>query len=143
MSLPRGSREGREGERDPALFRPSRFWLLLLLVPGGLLIAAAILIALPGLMLLCSGLRRLSTASDRGDLRATQDRQPNEESHEPRPRASTPGTKTSERGAGREATVTTAHVPARPRIPWAACGAHGAATGEPPVWAAPPSMEAH
>ena len=60
---------GSEAEVAPATSGPGRIWLgLVLLLPGGLLIALGLLAAWPGLALLVSGLRRLSTVS-----RSTQD----------------------------------------------------------------------
>jgi hypothetical protein len=55
---------GSEAEVAPATSGPGRIWLgLVLLLPGGLLIALGLLAAWPGLALLVSGLRRLSTVS--------------------------------------------------------------------------------
>ena len=64
-----GAQSGRAGEGPLALARPGRVWLgLVLLLPGGLLIALGLLAAWPGLALLVSGARRMTAAS-----RSTQD----------------------------------------------------------------------
>jgi hypothetical protein len=63
-----GAQSGRAGEGPLALARPGRVWLgLVLLLPGGLLIALGLLAAWPGLALLVSGLRRM-TAPSRGTV---------------------------------------------------------------------------
>jgi len=62
--------QGRAGDEDDedrtlalALAHPGRIWLgLVLLIPGGLILAAGLGIAWAGLVLLIPGLRRLSTA---------------------------------------------------------------------------------
>ena len=66
---PHPGEKGRAGDRSLAPARPCRIWLgLLLLIPGGLLIALGVLAAWPGLALLVSGARRMTAAS-----RSTQD----------------------------------------------------------------------
>jgi len=94
-------------------------WLgLMLLLPGGLLIALGVLAAWPGLALLVSGLRRMTAPS--GDAgRADEVRTP--EPMQPHGQPCQPS----------------------PRVPWAACGERGSSTGQPPAWLSPPSREVH
>lgn len=70
------------------------FWAFLFLIPGGVLVALGALLALPGLVLLWSGLRRLSTAPAGKSVAPVRichrdskpARRSHEEPHEPRPR---------------------------------------------------------
>lgn len=112
-----------------------RAWLgLLLLLPGGLLLALGLGIAWVGLVLLIPGLRRLSTAMpSTRDVDAAAVAPPEADQGCP---VGTPVTGSAPQPHGEP------HEPG-PRVPWAACGERGSSTGEPPVWLAPPSREVH
>ena len=87
-----------------AASRPPRMWLaLVLLLPGGLLLALGLGIAWAGLVLCWPGLRRVTAALGGPDALRVAPEQPNGTAHEP-----------------------------RPRVSWAECGERGSSTGEPP-----------
>jgi hypothetical protein len=90
VSSPGFCRVGREPERASAGSRPGRFLLaVVLLVPGGCLIALGVLVALPGLALCWSAVRRMTAATRGtvGDEIALPRSDSYEASRQPRPRA--------------------------------------------------------
>jgi hypothetical protein len=110
-------------------------WLgLVLLLPGGLILAAGLGLAWAGLVLLIPGLRRLSTAwPSAQDVGAAAVVPPQAGQSSP---VGTPVTGSAPQPYGEP------HEPSQ-RVPWAACGERGSSTGEPPVWLAPLSREVH
>jgi hypothetical protein len=99
--------------------RPRWLWAALLLIPGGLILAAGLGIAWAGLVLCLPGLRRMTAAMGR-PVEAPE--QPHGEPHEPGPRINT-GVRVITRGPW----VSSASP--RPRTPWASYGDMASSTG--------------
>jgi hypothetical protein len=66
--------------------RPRWLWAALLLIPGGLILAAGLGIAWAGLVLLLPGLRRMTAAMGGPERETLGPAQPYGEPHEPSPR---------------------------------------------------------